>query len=80
MRGSPDIFMTMVRDAYQAVYRPRSVVFGAVTLVGGVPVQQVDIVGPDGVPVIASYPMQRQADGRWRIAGCFLSTPEGDNI
>ena len=38
----------------------------------GVPAQRVLVVGPDGVPVIAVYPMQRMPDGSWLINGCFL--------
>ena len=33
---------------------------------------EVLVVGPDGVPVIATYVMERQEDGSWRIAGVYL--------
>ena len=70
--GTPERFMHMVRTSYAAVYRPREVAFRDVVVAGDVPAQKVLLVGPDGVPVMAIYPMQRQADGSWKIDGCFL--------
>jgi hypothetical protein len=35
-------------------------------------VQQVYMVGPDGVAVIADYAMQKQPDGSWKINGCSI--------
>ncbi len=69
---TPERFMHMVRTSYAAVYRPREVAFRDVVVAGDVPAQKVLLVGPDGVPVMAIYPMQRQADGSWKIDGCFL--------
>jgi len=70
--GSADNFMAMVRSGYAPVYRPRAVEFRKMIDVEGMPAQQVYLVGPDGNPVIALYVMERQADGRWLIAGCYL--------
>ncbi|MFO1039376.1 MAG: DUF4864 domain-containing protein [Geminicoccaceae bacterium] len=72
MFGDADTFMRMVRTGYQAVYRPRQVEFRDLFEEGGRTVQRVLVVGPDGVPVIARYFMQRQPDGSWRIDGCVL--------
>ncbi|MSP66670.1 MAG: DUF4864 domain-containing protein [Alphaproteobacteria bacterium] len=69
---SADIFMAMVQSAYQAVYRPRSVQFEEIIDFYGRPAQRVHLIGPDGIPVIAVYPMERQPDGSWLIAGCYL--------
>lgn len=69
---TPERFMHMVRTGYPPVYRPREVEFRDVVVAGDVPAQKVLLVGPDGVPVMAIYPMQRQADGSWKIDGCFL--------
>ena len=33
----------------------------------------IGLIGPDGVPVLALYKMQLQADGTWRIDGCSLA-------
>jgi hypothetical protein len=72
--GTVDNFMAMVRAGYQPVYRPREVAFGDVRVDdGGRIVQRVLLVGPDGVPVVALYTMERQPDGSWRIAGCTLT-------
>ena len=70
--GSPEVFMTMVRTAYEPVYRPSQVLFQEVVDLYGQPAQVVFLVGPDGEPVVAYYPMERQADGTWRIDGCIL--------
>lgn len=69
-------FMRMVRSGYRAVYRPREVQFGEIEMVGGAIIQRVELVGPDGVPALAHYVMQRQPDGSWRINGCFLTASE----
>ena len=74
-----DQFMRMVRGGYQAVYRPRKVEFRDIIDIGGAPTQRIFIIGPDGVPVIALYPMERQADGTWKIGGCYL-VPAGDGL
>ncbi|KGM36203.1 hypothetical protein P409_00670 [Inquilinus limosus MP06] len=72
MFGTPDNFLAMVRQGYAPVYRPRSVDFRELVTREGRIVQKVLFVGPDGVPVIAEYFMQRQPDGSWRIDGCRL--------
>jgi hypothetical protein len=76
MFGQPDIFMDMVRQGYQPVYRPRVFDFREVVELNGQPAQKVHVVGPDGRPVTAVYPMTRLPDGSWRIDGCFLQAPE----
>ena len=76
MFGSPDTFMDMVRQGYRPVYRPRAVEFGEIVTLQGMVTQKVHLIGPDGRPVTAFYPMSRQADGSWRIEGCYLQAPE----
>ena len=75
-----DTFMKMVRDAYAAVYRPRSVVFGQIVKTESGPIQVVYLGGPDGVGYIAFYSFEQQPDGTWRIAGCLLQKNPGDPI
>jgi hypothetical protein len=84
--ASPDIrrrlvtaerFMAMVRSGFQPVYRPRSYSFGDPAMVEGIPVQPVQVIGPDGRGVVALYRMERQPDGSWRIAGVTLH-PTGE--
>lgn len=72
MFGDPQHFMEMVRRAYPPVYRPRSAEFSELALRDGELVQEVELVGPDGIPALAVYIMQRQPDGTWSIAGCRL--------
>ena len=76
MFGSPETFMDMVRQGYRPVYRPRAVEFREIVTLQGMPTQKVHLIGPDGRPVTAFYPMSRQADGTWRIEGCYLQAPE----
>ncbi len=77
---TPDIFMAMVKTGYAPVYRPRKVEFRDVVDLYGFPTQRVFLVGPDGVPVIALYPMERQSDGSWKIDGCYLMRAEGNMV
>jgi hypothetical protein len=76
MFGTPEIFMDMVRQGYQPVYRPRTFDFRDIVDMHGRPAQVVHVIGPDGRPVTAIYPMRQLPDGTWRIDGCFLQAPE----
>jgi hypothetical protein len=76
MFGTPGIFMDMVRQGYQPVYRPRVFDFTGIVELNGQPTQKVHVIGPDGRPVDAFYPMMRLPDGAWRIDGCFLRAPD----
>ena len=76
MFGTSDIFMDMVRQGYQPVYRPRTFDFREIVTLHGQVTQKVHVVGPDGRPVTAFYPMVQLPDGTWRIDGCFLQAPE----
>ena len=69
---SAETFMEMVRSGYQTVYRPRAVQFKDIISLEGAPAQRLIVIGPDGVPMIAVYPMRRMLDGSWRIDGCVL--------
>jgi uncharacterized protein DUF4864 len=76
MFGTSETFMDMVRQGYQPVYRPRVFDFAEVVELNGQPTQKVHVIGPDGRPVNAFYPMTRLPDGTWRIDGCFLQAPD----
>lgn len=65
-------FMRMVRGSYHAIYRPRSVLFGELMEMQGLPAQTVFLMAPNGEVVKAIYLMQQQPSKDWRIAGCFL--------
>ena len=76
MFGSAEIFMDMVRQGYQPVYRPKAVEFGDLEEIAGQLAQKVHVIAPDGRPVTAVYIMTRLPDGTWRIDGCYLKAPE----
>ena len=78
--GDGPHFLAMVRTAYPAVYRPRSVTFGALAPEAEGLRQTVEVVGEDGRVATALYDMRRQADGTWRIAGCTLVQSERTDI
>lgn len=65
-------FMYMVKNAYQAVYRPRSVLFENLATVEGIPAQPVLLLDSEGIPIRAIYLMEKQFDNSWRINGCYL--------
>ena len=69
----PATFMDMVRTGYQSVYRARGVEFRDLGMMEGRLVQQVTMTGPDGIPVLALYSMQKQPDGSWKINGCSIA-------
>lgn len=73
-----EVFLDMVRTGYQPVYRPREVIFRELVEDPALGlIQKVFLVGPDGVPVMAHYQMQRQPDGTWKINGCRLHQADG---
>ena len=76
MFGTADAFMDMVRQGYPMVYRPRVFDFAEIVMLNGAPTQKVHVVGPDGRPSTAFYPMTRLPDGSWRIDGCYLQAPD----
>ncbi len=67
-----EVFLQMVRRGYPPVYRPKDKEFSELAQRDGDIVQEVELVGPDGRPVLALYTMQKDADGHWVIAGCSL--------
>ena len=74
--GTAENFAAMVEAAYPSVYRPRSVVFEELHTIEGLPAQQVMLMDQAGELIRATYLMQQQQDGEWKIAGCYL-TPMG---
>ena len=68
----PEIFMSMVRDAYTPVYRHKSFEFGEARAEDGQIAQRVHIIDADGRPWEALYTLERQADGSFKIIGCML--------
>jgi hypothetical protein len=73
--GTPERFLDTVRSAYRAVYRPSTLSFLELVVMGGDVVQPVQVTDHTGVVWVAYYAMQRQKDGSWRTNGCHLVQP-----
>jgi hypothetical protein len=73
--GTPERFLDTVRTSYRAVYRPASVTFLELVVMGGDVVQQVQVTDNAGSVWVAYYAMQKQKDGSWRTNGCHLVQP-----
>jgi Domain of unknown function (DUF4864) len=75
---SPSVFMQMVEQGYEPVFRPRSYSFVEQQMIGGDDaIQLLDVVGPDGSAWVAAYTLHRQSDGAWKITGCQLKPGVG---
>lgn len=73
-----DLFLGMVRNQYQPVYRHRSFVFGQARDLSDTSVSQSVAIQDDfGIDWTAEYTLERQADGEWRITGCRLTKAPG---
>ncbi len=70
---TPEQFMAMVKKGYQPVYRNSKRSFGELFQDGlGRPAMRVVLTGADGKRYEALYAMEKQQDGRWKIAGCVI--------
>ena len=70
--GTPETFMDMVKRGYAPVYRPHSVQFATIEQGDQGIIQNVELIGPDGLPYTARYTMEHEADGSWRIVACEI--------
>jgi hypothetical protein len=71
--GTPEVFLAMVRNAYGALVAARYTEFLEGAVIEGHVIQPLRLVGPDNTVRVALYTMQKQVDGRWKIAGCVLA-------
>jgi hypothetical protein len=71
--GTPENFLRMVRTGYAPLLAARHTQFLEGAIVDGATIQPLRLVLPDDTVLVALYQMQRQRDGRWRIAGCVLA-------
>jgi Domain of unknown function (DUF4864) len=69
---APDIFMSMVQNAYAPVYRHKSFEFGDSKTEGSSIAQRVHIIDANGEAWEALYTLEQQADGSYKITGCSL--------
>jgi hypothetical protein len=73
--GTPERLLDTIRVAYRAVYRPASVSFLDLVVIGSDVVQPLQVTDGSGAVWVAYYSMQRQKDGSWRTHGCRLVPP-----
>ena len=71
--GTPERFLRMVREGYSALLEARSNTFLEGAVVDGATIQPLQLVLPDNTVLVALYQMEKQKDGRWRIAGCVIA-------
>jgi hypothetical protein len=71
---TPESFLAMVKNEYQVVYRPRSVMFRGLTTIENYPAQVLILMDKNGKLIQVIYIMQHQSDRTWRIHGCFLAS------
>jgi hypothetical protein len=77
MFGTPERFLAMVRSGYPVVYRAAGATFLVPLRVGAELVQGVHLTDADGAVWLATYRLERQADGAWRIKGCDVQRASG---
>ena len=70
---TPEKFLAMVRTAYDALLAARYVEFLEGAVVEGNVIQPLRLIAPDNSVQVALYTMEKQKDGRWKIAGCVLA-------
>jgi hypothetical protein len=80
MFGTPERFLSMVRSGYPVVYRAAGATFLVPLRVDGDLVQEVHLTDGAGALWLATYRLERQADGAWRIAGCDVRPATGKMI
>lgn len=75
--GDAARFMAMVRSGYPMVLRPAATAFFQPEAADGAVMQVVQLRDRNGRAWLATYELQRQADGRWRINGCTVQADAG---
>ena len=71
--GTPENFLAMVRAAYGPLLAARYTEFLEGAVIEGRVIQPLRLVAPDNTVQVALYTMEKQKDGRWKIAGCVLA-------
>jgi hypothetical protein len=71
--GTPENFLRMVRGGYAPLLDAHYRAFLDGAVIDGATIQPLRLVMPDNTVLVALYQMQRQPDGRWRIAGCVIA-------
>jgi len=80
MFGTPERFLAMVRAGYPVVYRAAGITFLIPLQVDGDLLQGVHLTDETGALWLATYRLERQPDGTWRISGCGVQPASGTVI
>lgn len=78
MFGDADRFMSMVRDGYRPVYRPRSYAFGPERDAESGPELSLRVQDEAGADWDAVYSFEKDSGGVWHISGCRLVKAPGE--
>jgi hypothetical protein len=73
---SPTAFVAMIKQSYPLVFKPKAVIFEAPHNVLGIVTQTVILLTGEGQLVVASYLMEKEGTGDWKINGCVLAPAE----
>jgi hypothetical protein len=74
--GDAARFMAMVRSAYPMIIAPRTLAFRVPERQAAGVVQPVQLRDASGRAWLATYQLEAQADGGWRISGCIVTADE----
>jgi acyl-CoA thioesterase FadM len=80
MFQTPERFVAMVRAGYPVVYRAAGATFLVPQRLGDDIVQGVHLSDGDGAVWLATYRLERQRDGSWRINGCDVQRASGKTV
>jgi hypothetical protein len=80
MFGTPERFLAMVRAGYPVVYRNAGTTFLVPQRAGPEIVQGIHLTDADGALWLATYRLERQSDGAWRIKGCDVQPASGKTV
>ena len=80
MFGTPERFLAMVRAGYPVVYRAARVTFLIPLSDEGDLLQGGHLTDGAGTLWLATYRLERQTDGSWRIAGCDVQAATGKMV
>ena len=70
----------MIKNSYQAVYRPQSIDFGIIQSLEIGAMLKVYLVDPDGNFVTAKYELKKQENDLWLISSCILIKSSSEQI
>lgn len=70
--GNSATFLQIIKQKFGPIYRHQRAIFSQPEVIGGHTLQAVRLTDGDSSVWLAIYLMQREADGKWKIADCKL--------